>query len=367
MNYFLKIPWPITVSLGVFSCFLALASCKTPNNQTVEGNDLSQTTTLDTLNRTSLNIDSLNRVLRQDSVEDYLSALDFGELEIYRLYYFGANKGEEYHFVPLTDRYRWREHSDSLVIDQKYLGEIGVVNHNYHLLDSTHRARFLSHMDIEENDRVFLFNTLQDTMESFAVKYLDLMAVLSPYSPQFPLEQYEYMIGFDMKNSSFGIHGYNLAYVGKDNPFILGEIKPMVFEEIDSSAFPMTDIRKEYLKKYQNDSVSGTYKFSTGGYDYFVQNIPPLAYMSSKHLVVKEHSTGNIVFDKLFRDSEGTYGNTTVIRGQEQKYINEIYTGAIFRNKPPVVMGFLSYSFGCEPIDFLGEEPRIYMRCDNRH
>jgi hypothetical protein len=51
----------------------------------------------------------------------------------------------------------------------------------------------------------------------------------------------------------------------------------------------------------------------------------------------------------------------------ESEYIEQ-WTGKLFKNKPPVILGFQYVAFGCPGITFLSPtEKDIYIYCDNRH
>lgn len=44
------------------------------------------------------------------------------------------------------------------------------------------------------------------------------------------------------------------------------------------------------------------------------------------------------------------------------------WTGEIFKDRPPVIFGFLFHSSGCPSIDFIEQsENSVRINCDNRH
>ena len=77
-----------------------------------------------------------------------------------------------------------------------------------------------------------------------------------------------------------------------------------------------------------------------------------------------------IFFKKTFKlNFEGReFTSLSGIQTEQEDRRNSQWTGTLFKNKPPVIFGFTSESFGCSVITLMekagGEIP---INCDNRH
>ena len=273
----------------------------------------------------------------------------------------------------MTDAYPWSEHPDSLAIEDKHLGDIVYEYDNYHLLSEEYRTRFLKRMGITEEDQIFVYSIPLDSIESFLVKDIPLIAMLSPYGPQGPARQYDYMIGFELLDGQLKGGYYNsLVYVGESNPFVQGELTPIYWEEIKINKFPADDMSSEdsiAYHRYQPSEPVNCYFFKYKEFEYYVRNIGKGKGISTRHVRAVNAKKNEVTFNGIYHDSEGTYllslnGVENVLYGSKKNQ----WTGRLFKEKPPVILGFLGVSFGCPRIDFLDDEMApIYIRCDNRH
>ena len=52
---------------------------------------------------------------------------------------------------------------------------------------------------------------------------------------------------------------------------------------------------------------------------------------------------------------------------KNNEYNNRVWTGEIFKNKPPIIFGLVGAQYRCPTIDFISEtEPPIRISCDSR-
>lgn len=101
-----------------------------------------------------------------------------------------------------------------------------------------------------------------------------------------------------------------------------------------------------------------TYKFETEDKTYFLQDIQRNNYIWAKQLLIIDKETKQKIYEKLFRIDDGMDFN----------YLDNQYKGQLFRNKPDVIFGFRSHSFGCSNIHFIDPEMEsISINCNNRH
>ena len=258
----------------------------------------------------------------------------------------------------------------------------------YFKLNSECRKKFLSQSSFSETDTVFIYDYSTDVLTSFGVKDLKIVACLNPYmlpedchTRNYTCTDYDYMIGFEI-NKTF-LNGFSpyyrnaLVYVGKENPFVRGQMKAVFWKKIDSNNLPsvQTDVKIDSIVQwYMKGDI---YAFKSGEFQYFIQNllcvnnISNNIYTCARHLLIVNVKNGIVVAEKVFKYSESTslaplnfveadydYGEEQIIQ----------WTGYLFKNKHPVIFGFEYFSFGCPYIMFLNPlENDIYINCDNRH
>jgi hypothetical protein len=310
--------------------------------------------------------------------------------DVYDLSTFHFNNNKEIGFISFSDKYQLSENEDSLAIQTNGETEFGYRDNKYYRdeyikLDSKHRKMFLSKLKISENDSLFIYHYAMDTIISLRVKNLNVVACINLYrqgeqnEPDFEgFDQYDYMIGFEIEPIIIKRLGenynQNFVCVGKVNPFIKNQLKPIVWTKIHSSQFPGMGFitANELLMKREQISSDSCYRFSNYNYTYFVKDvyINQSSYISKmRRLIVTENKTGGIVLDELFDEGESTSINPLNNMNTEEgrKYIYQ-WTGKLFKYKAPVIFGFNGESFGCPHISFLDfSEQSIYTNCDNRH
>lgn len=289
------------------------------------------------------------------------------EMAIYPLLNFGSDTNTR-GFVPLTESYIWNEHPDSQAIAKDYLGEEPVEenSNNYHVLDAKHRSQFLKTANIKEQDFIFIYNLTLDTLISFRVKDVPIVAFINIYGASMPVIQYDYMIGFEIAN--LALHGMDphysntFVYVGKRSPFVKGGMAPMRFTVIEAKDFPATaTMTLDSSHDVPTEEIQNL-TYSYGGYQYFVRDYGFVA----RHIVVLD-AKNKLVFENIYYDSEGGSLAPLCQAGENFDYCEQ-WAGELFKNQPPVFTGFMYTSFGCPSIPFI--DPKltpIYIRCDNRH
>ena len=284
---------------------------------------------------------------------------------IYHLDTYEKSPGKSSGFIVLTDAFPWSQDPDSLSIANKHLGFEEI--EDYHYLDPVFRARFLSRRQIAETDQVFIYTYSLDSIFTFPVRDLALLARINPYGAQAPIVDFDYMIGFDLgeklKLKDAHLHYYNsFVFVGSENPFIQGQLQAIVWEKTADSSFPAVPPLRDIPKDIPKNISSATYKFDTDDYHYFLR-----MHGWINQLVVTSKDK-EIVFNQTHQGSEGVSPAPLRFADKENEYPPEQWTGKLFKNKPPVIFGFLYESFSCTNIDLLGaQEHPIYIRCDCRH
>lgn len=282
----------------------------------------------------------------------------YPELKIYSVTSFDKTENQPTGFISLTDSYPWSENNDSLVVSEEYLGNEEIKN--FHILNKKYRDRFLNRIKVKETDKVFIYNYHLDSIYTFQVKDLPLLAQITIYGADPPIKQEDYLIGFDLQNilPMKNVKGYSdaLVYVGDENPFDKGKMKPIIWKKIDANLFP----KEAESKRISTSKINKLYIFQMNNMDYYLAN--------NNHLVILESKTKKMILDEIFTEGESASLAPLSFADNKNENSREQWTGVLFKNKPPVFLGFLYESFGCTGIDFI-ENPRsrIYISCDCRH
>lgn len=308
-------------------------------------------------------------VLEEQEVVTYPIPLE-NDLIIYSYFTIEIDKHQA-GFIPLSDDYRWSESHDSLAIEDEYLGMTKYENDNYHILSPNYRARFLSRKNINPGDSIFIYHVATDSLARYAVKDIPIVAFINPYGTQYEVEQYDYQIGFELKDPIFrgGYYSSTLAYVGPENLFNTGSLVPLKWEPT-TEIFPTHNLSGYDSIRVVNSEPQEQYIFTHDGFEYLLQNrnYPGQSGPDGRLLVIRSAKTKKLIRSVAYFETEGSY--IKPLSSVENDY-NEgplQWTGKLFIHKPPVVFGFLGMSFGCPGIQFIDEdEPDIWIRCDNRH
>lgn len=288
------------------------------------------------------------------------------------------NKDLNIGFVSLSDIDQTYENNDSIsfpslenIADKKEL--------QYFKLSKIFKEQFLLKTNISEKDSLYIYDYTKDVLLSFSVETLSLSANLSAYSSvnDYDLSYLDYEIGFGISKDLLseltdGWYYDVLVFIGKENPFIRGQLNPIKWEKINAKEFP---ISKSNLTPTQNTKKElECFFYEKNEHQYFIQDYTEqitAEYANKKrHLMIIHKENGSLIIERLFNDSEGTslaplnFGidnlNYTDLKAQ--------WAGKLFKKMPEVVFGFEWVSFGCPNIIFLNSKTTdIYINCDNRH
>ncbi|MBK7566594.1 MAG: oxidoreductase [Bacteroidetes bacterium] len=287
------------------------------------------------------------------------------DLQIFDLRSYEVDSTHSIAFISLSEIYPLSENADSLATPDLSDMEVeSASNFNYIILDSAYRKRFLRETNVSETDKLFVYDYATNSFHVFVVKELKVVACLNIYGGDWPYSQYDYMIGFELNQKDLkGFDEYftsSFAHIGKENPFVHGKVKPIIWKKIETGSFPYTEY-PNYDTLYAGKCVKGdAYTFQSEGWNYFVQDYYRIAdnWPALKRLVVIDGKTMETVCDKLFYSGESA----------SFAPLEEQWTGKLFKNRSPVIFGFHYFTFGCPSITFLNtDESEVYINCDNRH
>ncbi len=295
-------------------------------------------------------------------------AITFSDLDIfYASPSYEAKDERGQAFVNLSELYPYEYESEtSIILHESELGKNNIQ------LDQKRKNTFLAKANIDKNDIVFIYNLQTDKVYQFPVKDLPVVARVNVYaSDDSILKEYDYEFGLGL-GEQYTDTGENFTYLGKSNPFQIGKVKAIVWTKNEEKDHPAIYNADQIKEQFGDEYLSlQSLEFSHNNFQYFLQDIAKENYMGGsmhRHLVAVDAETKQVVYDDLQTNTESISLMPISIEGQEQNPYALQWTGTVFKNKPPILYGFIGESFGCVTIDFLSvTEPPIVIRCDNRH
>lgn len=220
---------------------------------------------------------------------------------------------------------------------------------------------------IKESDKVFIYHFTEDKFWSFSVSELPLFAHLTVYGASSPVAPYDYLIGFNLEGKlskdEYEAYPTPLVYVGAKNPFSRGKMKAFVWEEIANETFPETSFTPQRAQLLKDLGEKKTFQFKSDGLTYLVQDY---AY-AARHLMVLNEQQETL-FKQIYFGGESKSLAPLNKERSESSSTQGQWTGRLFTDKAPVMLGFFYESFGCEAIYLLdGTNKVIPILWDNRH
>lgn len=162
------------------------------------------------------------------------------------IFYFGRieiSPGQVCGFVSLSDIDPLSSNADSVGIPN--INDLNWEAVEYLSLNSEFRSRFLYRTHISELDMVYIYVYYSNITQKIEVKKLRVSALLSGYAEQSEegFSQYDYHIGFEIDAKYFKVNeqemsDYTFVYVGKENPFVEGEMYPIKWDKISLNESP---------------------------------------------------------------------------------------------------------------------------------
>lgn len=286
---------------------------------------------------------------------------NLSDLKIFDLYSI-ENEGKYHTFISLSDIY-----NDSLAIpndiieDQKSktFAEL-----KHFELTGIYREKLLKGTSLSETDTLFLYNYKDAKLQKFPIKDLKSVANLNLYmSEGDEIFSYDYMIGFELNQPeaseeiAYAQTDNTLPYFGTENPFSGEKLTLVPWKKTTRDQFPLSLNNKKNL--------GDTYHAKYRDMDYYLQDLKDEYGIAERQLAVVKNK--KVFFTKTITKGEGAeFKSLNFIESND--YDDFQWTGNLFKNKPPVVFGFVSESFGCPNITFLDSSyDDIYLNCDNRH
>lgn len=317
----------------------------------------------------------LNRVKKLALFFAFFSALiAFGqapEPHLFRVVHYEMESLPGIDFLSLSEiyGYQYSEEGYEKVIERAYLDSNVQGGLNYHELSPAKRALFLERCGIKESDCLYLIDLHTNQVERLEVQSLKASAFLNvnDFGSPGPFPEYYYMIGLEIPSEQISKEGNShygqaLAMFGPENPFKLNGLQQIEFDSIPCPSIPNFS---SYFPK--SDTTCRCFHYEYDSLSYYVHEVNSIyLYPSARNVLVLHQNDSSLVQNLEFRDSEGSYLPRLNVKGRANT--SPQWTGEMLKDKGPVLLGFIGYSFGCERLHFTDstQEP-IYILCDNRH
>jgi hypothetical protein len=157
------------------------------------------------------------------------------------------------------------------------------------------------------------------------------------------------------------------VYIGAKNPFIRGQMHPIVWKKIspkDIPSVPLDTGAVTELKKYQ---FKGAYTFKLDSFRYYAQQYSNTKEQSTALRLLVINPTNAVVYNTLYSEDESA-SPAPISIADSTNNVYEQWTGHLFKNRPPIILGFLYQSFGCPIFPYLDKSQKfVDSMCDNRH
>ncbi len=307
--------------------------------------------------------------LNDSTIQQSEETVDYGQVKDLSIYRFGYRKinGQNLGFVSMSEQYQWLDPPKTTIVDSNLLKKPSGIDYNYHEISADNRALFLKFIGVSESQKLFIFDYRQDVILEFHISDLPLVGILSPYTSErdFPVPEHYFMIGFEFSEEVVdklkGSMTHILVSIDDENPFQKGKAEAIIWNEVDFSEYPKDENEIE-------DTAYSYLKYSYDDYEYYTMAVPGRYYTNIRVKVIHVPS-GEQILDQVYGRGEGASATSVLTPRSENPYNQfDQWTGYLFKGQPPVLIGLENQSFGCEPIDFLDEDPiRVYPLCDNRH
>ena len=265
------------------------------------------------------------------------------------------------------------------LIDPEQLTDFDAKTRNYHVLNAERRALFLKLNGVEESDNIYIYDYQEDAVSIRTVRSRRLVGVLSAYSYEPPFLPEEFQVGLEVgedvlvgAQQSGPPHSW--VHFGRQNPFMLGQMRRVVWTDIASPQFPAPrDGSKDSAAKSTTAkraavegakvTVQRTFKTSSSGYDIYVQDYV-VGNLQHRHLAATKIGDKTVLFERLYTEGEGR--DLTGLKDAQGRAVQ--WVGTPLKNFPPIIFPMVYESFGCPVYLFIHRQKRsLYLNCDNRH
>ncbi len=232
-------------------------------------------------------------------------------------------------------------------------------------LDAPSRKKLLEGIHLTEHDSLYIYKYGTNKLQKMPISQLKAVAYLSPYTDSEDLDPDSYMMGFQVathqKIADADRFNNSIAYFGNKNPFVENKMQAVKWQKAK------TDVSKKYFT-HSKFTLGKTYQSQYENMTYYLQDYLEEQNIVERRLVVINDHQKKIA-EKTFSLADSDGGEFFPLYGIDADNANIFqWTGHLFKGRPPVIFGFIAYSFGCPSISFLDKnEKNLPINCDNRH
>jgi hypothetical protein len=244
----------------------------------------------------------------------------------------------------------------------------------YLTLTAKYRKRMLAGTGISETDSLFVYDYANDVLLTFPVKSLNVVASLSIYedATEAMHSAMDYQIGFEINRKSLdGLNGHYFpsayVYIGAKNPFTKGQMHPIVWKKINPKDIPEVSLDTGSVSELKNYKFNCAYSFESDSFRYYLQQYSKTEQQSTALRLLVINFANDVVFNALYSENESS-SPAPISIADSSRNEHEQWTGHLFKNRPPVILGFEYISFGCPILPYLDKSKKfVDLMCDNRH
>ena len=281
----------------------------------------------------------------------------------------------KYYFISISEVYTIGENPK---LDQLILEERPSDTTLAFLLQDSLKNAILETINSSPSDSLFLYSTYRDTFLAFPLAQLDLYAIADQYATERTSHDLgDYHLAFTVAPSHIQYHGDEFwnywASIGTESPFQTGQRVQLAFQPIDSAQFPYHHLPAQdslWLATYAARYPVEVYRDQNSPHDYYViefraksQSLP-----SARYMLILDQSTDTLLFRSAAGYSENApFEYLSVPAKAAQGHSGYQVSGKIFKDYPPILVGFGRTYYTCPSVTLLGYPRRhIPILCDNR-
>ena len=234
----------------------------------------------------------------------------------------------------------------------------------YIVLDDKYKKRIFEKTNYAPNDTIFVYNYNKNILKKYPITNLRTVAYIY-ISNENKIDIKKCKIRFelaydpyDISEEESRIYWEAYAYIGKENPFVENQMKPMTWVKIDKEKFPLpyTIIHEEYYwgntYRYEDQEVIcylRDFRINEG-YEIFD---------NKRYLVVLDAKTKRIIKTAFWEENELLELDSPYDRDDLSFAVS---IGRLLKNRPITICGLNYRYFQCLPIVFLDQQ---YSDLDN--
>ena len=233
----------------------------------------------------------------------------------------------------------------------------------YIILDDKYKKRIFEKTNYAPSDTIFVYNYSKNILKKYPITNLRTVAYIN-ISNENKIDIKNCKIGFelaydpyDISEEESRIYWEAYAYIGKENPFVENQMKPMTWVKIDKEKFPLpyTIIHEEYYwdntYRYEDQEVICYLRdFCINKYEIF---------NNKRYLVVLDAKTKRIIKTAFWEENELLELDSPYDRDDLSFAVS---IGRLLKNRPITICGLNYRYFQCLPIVFLDQQ---YSDLDN--